>query len=484
MTISSETYKVIYTGDGSTVAFPYTFRILAEGDIQVILYTIADGTETVQTLTTDYAVSGVDDASGGTVTMVAATSSSYQLILKRDMSLTQETDYVENDPFPAASHERALDRLTMLAQQNKEEDNRAFQLDSSVDVPATIQPPTAAGYLYYDGAAYLFNALTSTDYAGDISTGVDASKSTSPVAGDIYVATDTSKFYLCFTTGTWTDYNQDVVDRNTLEIMNIAQDSAGSSPVYERNVPYQHSLAQSITPARDMYCSAVSFKFGTVDGSASAAFRVETDDSGEPSGTLADGFLEVAWSPTTSDDWEELALGFIGKLAAGTKYWLVMTNDASIGVDFALMRSTSSVMAGENYAWNNSAVWYVYAEEFGDLAVRIGTTTFAAGDAVKVVANTFALAQADSLANSDTFIGIVSAVSSASFYSFTDIVTDGKITAFTGLTEGARYYLDPDTAGDITATKTSTSTEVIKPVMIALTETTGLIVNQLGVIVP
>src|SRR3972149_4572660 len=33
--------------------------------------------------------------------------------------------------------------------------------------------------------------------------GLDASKAASPTTGDVYVATDTQKFYMCFTNGTW-----------------------------------------------------------------------------------------------------------------------------------------------------------------------------------------------------------------------------------------------------------------------------------------
>ena len=48
MTISSETYKVIYTGDGAVTEFDYTFRILSEDAIKVTKYTIADGTEVIK----------------------------------------------------------------------------------------------------------------------------------------------------------------------------------------------------------------------------------------------------------------------------------------------------------------------------------------------------------------------------------------------------------------------------------------------------
>ena len=47
--------------------------------------------------------------------------------MRRKLTLTQGTDYVENDPFPAAAHEDALDRLTMVTQQIQEEVDRSIK---------------------------------------------------------------------------------------------------------------------------------------------------------------------------------------------------------------------------------------------------------------------------------------------------------------------------------------------------------------------
>ena len=50
MTISSTTVKNSYSGNGSTTAFAYTFKIFANTDLQVIIRS-STGTETVKTLT-------------------------------------------------------------------------------------------------------------------------------------------------------------------------------------------------------------------------------------------------------------------------------------------------------------------------------------------------------------------------------------------------------------------------------------------------
>ena len=70
MTISSTTVKNSYSGDGSTSAFSYTFKIFANSDLQVIIRS-STGAETVKTITTHYTVSGAGDANGGSVTFTS-----------------------------------------------------------------------------------------------------------------------------------------------------------------------------------------------------------------------------------------------------------------------------------------------------------------------------------------------------------------------------------------------------------------------------
>ena len=118
MAVSSTTSKVSYAGNGSTTVFAYTFKIFAEADLRVFIRDAA-GTEKLKTLTTDYTVSNVGVEGGGNVTFGTAPASGETVVIQRVVALTQGTDYVENDPFPAESHENALDRLTFITQHSK-----------------------------------------------------------------------------------------------------------------------------------------------------------------------------------------------------------------------------------------------------------------------------------------------------------------------------------------------------------------------------
>ena len=129
MTIASETSKVIYNGNGSTVVFSTSFSFLNNEDVKVVL-TSSLGVETNLSITTHYTLSG-GSGSVGNVTMITAPASGEKLTNYRQPPLTQVTDYVNGDSFDAESHERALDKLTQIAQNLKESINRSLKVPVS-----------------------------------------------------------------------------------------------------------------------------------------------------------------------------------------------------------------------------------------------------------------------------------------------------------------------------------------------------------------
>ena len=135
MTVTTTTIKNSYSGNGSTTAFAYTFPINTTSEITVIERS-STGTETVKSEGTGSTNYGIADngASGGTVTMVTAPASGTTLVIRRNTALTQETDYVANDPFPAETHEDALDKLNMQTQELQEQLDRSFKVSRSTTI--------------------------------------------------------------------------------------------------------------------------------------------------------------------------------------------------------------------------------------------------------------------------------------------------------------------------------------------------------------
>jgi hypothetical protein len=163
MTVSSTTTKVSYSGNGSTTVFAYTFKIFADADLTVIVRTDSTGAEVTKTLTTHYTVSGAGNTNGGNVTFGTAPASGETVVIKRNLALTQSTDYTPNDPFPAASHEDALDRQMFVAQQQEERFARALVFPETDTASTTIPSSVARAdkFLGFDSSGNVA-ALSST----------------------------------------------------------------------------------------------------------------------------------------------------------------------------------------------------------------------------------------------------------------------------------------------------------------------------------
>jgi hypothetical protein len=187
MTVSSSTNRVSYSGNGTLTTFAYTFKIFDEGDLTVILRA-SNGAETVQTITTDYTVTGVGDVGGGNVVFTTAPTA------------TEGLDLVPNDPFPAQSLEESLDKLTFMVQQHNEELGRVIKASRT---------NTITGSEFTISAADRANKVFSFDASGDLAVtqelGVwqgDWATSTAFSVRDIVKDASNNNVYICITAHT------------------------------------------------------------------------------------------------------------------------------------------------------------------------------------------------------------------------------------------------------------------------------------------
>lgn len=130
VTVSTTIARVSYAGNGSTTTFTVPFAFLSSADLRVVKRS-ALGTETLLALTTHYTVSGAGTPAGGSVTLLTTPAAGETITIVRDPVILQATDYLPNDPFPAESHERALDLLTMVGQRLDDRLDRALVLGES-----------------------------------------------------------------------------------------------------------------------------------------------------------------------------------------------------------------------------------------------------------------------------------------------------------------------------------------------------------------
>ena len=158
MTVSSSTNRASYSGNGTLTTFAYGFKIFDQDELTVILRS-SDGTETVQTITTNYTVTGVAAAGGGNVVFGTAPASGVTIVILRELDLDQGLDLVPNDPFPAQSLEDSLDKLTFMVQQHNEELGRTIKASRT---------NVLAGSEFTISAADRANKVFSFDGSGDL----------------------------------------------------------------------------------------------------------------------------------------------------------------------------------------------------------------------------------------------------------------------------------------------------------------------------
>lgn len=147
MAVSATTNSVSYTGNGSTTSFAVTFAFQGTGstaELEVIERTIATGAEATKSYTTHYTVTG-GNGSTGAVVAASAPADTVEWHIRRTTTRTQTVDYTANDPFPADTHELALDRLAMGLQEVQGELDRSFKVSrtTSITTPEFVDDAAA-----------------------------------------------------------------------------------------------------------------------------------------------------------------------------------------------------------------------------------------------------------------------------------------------------------------------------------------------------
>lgn len=140
MAVQSDTSRIQYAGNNSTTtsyAVPFVFQ--ENSHLKAIARTSA-GVESVVTLTNH---TGAGNVNGGTVRTAVAVPATSTLTIYREVPATQTTTYAEGGDFPAASHERALDKLTQIAQQLKRGVESSVRLGEATPINPLLVPNSA-----------------------------------------------------------------------------------------------------------------------------------------------------------------------------------------------------------------------------------------------------------------------------------------------------------------------------------------------------
>ena len=450
MTIASTTTKNSYSGNGSTTAFNYTFFIPTNTDIEVIIRS-STGTETVKsegTGSANYSISGVGSSSGGAVTFVTAPISTETVVLRRNTAKTQATDYVANDPFPAESHESALDKLTIISQDLQE------QVDRSLKISRT-------------------NTMTSTDFttsATDRASKVLAFDS----SGELSVTQELGTFK-----GNWaasTTYEQrDIVkdtSTNNIFIVNTGHTSSGSQPLTSNANSAKYDLlvdassattsatnaASSATAAANSATTSTT-KASEASTSASNASTSESNASTSAStaSTQATNASNSATAAASSATSAATSLDTFDDRFLGAKSSDPSTdNDGDALITGALYFNSSNnvLMVYTGSAWVRTTPTSSDQTNINALSASAVITDMALLGTADVIADMALLADADVIADMNT-LATSDIVSDLNTLATSDIVSDLNTLATSDIVSDINVLATSDVVSDLNTLATS-----------------------------
>ena len=303
MAVSSTTSKVSYTATASQTTFAYTFKIFADGDLNVYV------NDVLKTLTTDYTVTGAGDASGGNVVFVSGLSASDEVVIERVLDLTQGTDYVENDPFPAETHEDALDRLTFIAQQHQD------ALDRTVKFATTV---TDAGDVEVLGSATArASKLFAFDSAGDLDITQEIGayqgnwgSSTVYVQRDIVKDTSNNNIYICVEAHT-SSGSQPISTNTDSAKWALIVDAASATTSASAAATSATAAATSATAAASSASAASTSETNAATSATSASTAQTAAETAQTAAETAQAAAEAAEAAaeTYADNFDDAYLG-------------------------------------------------------------------------------------------------------------------------------------------------------------------------------
>jgi len=177
MSINSTVSKVQYTLTAANQTLAVPFYFLEDTHLKVIKVA---ATQTTLTQITHYTVTGAANQAGGQVILTGtATAIGDVITILRNAPATQLVDYAPNGKFPAETHERALDKLTMLTQQLIATDVVGLRFQDGEVLDGTLAKSARSGKVFTFDANGVPVFVTA---AGLVQGGVDAAGASATAA--------------------------------------------------------------------------------------------------------------------------------------------------------------------------------------------------------------------------------------------------------------------------------------------------------------
>ena len=177
-TVSTTAPRNDYIGTNSTAVYSYTFKIFSATDLRVTTRNTSN-VETALVYATDYTVTGVGTAAGGTITLTAGNlATDYALTIRFDRTPRQSTDLRNQGSFFPETHETKFDELTRYSQQIEDVVDRSIHLPETEVGTATATTLPSAGarasqFLSFDASGNVVMAAGTSANLGPVSSYID-----------------------------------------------------------------------------------------------------------------------------------------------------------------------------------------------------------------------------------------------------------------------------------------------------------------------
>ena len=255
MTVNSNLNKIQYVGAGGVTLFPFPYPFELTTDI---VTTVVDTSVTppadISGSFTFVVAGGAGDVGSVTITPAPDTvKTTNRITIKRVVAATQLTSYPESGQFPAKAHEKALDKLTELAQQIFEGLGRtlALSVNTALSSAPVLQDPVPnavlvgdatganiiAGPLVIDVANAQSNAAIATAAAATATAAANAATASAGAINYRYCGTAAGSNGLTLTPGTaLSSYTGALITffagaANTTETMTVNVSGLGAVPL-------------------------------------------------------------------------------------------------------------------------------------------------------------------------------------------------------------------------------------------------------------
>jgi len=426
MTISTTIIKNSYSGNGSTTAFTYNFKIAINTEIEVIVKTNATGAESIRSLgsgSANYGVSGVGNNSG-TVTFVTAPTNLETVVLRRSTAQTQAMDLIDNDPMSAGTIETAHDKAIAISQELQEQLNRSIKISKTNTMTSTEFTVSAA-----DRA----NKLLAFDASGELSITqeIGTFKGTS--------ATTTTAAYVV----------RDIVKGSTTAQLNNIYICIQASPVGTAltNASYWTLIV-------DAFTSATSAATATTKANEAAASASTASGHKDTATTKASEAATSASNASTSETNAAASFDSFDDRYLGAKSSAPSTdNDGNALLTGALYFNSSS---SQLFNWTAADAWEAIKPTSSEQTAINALAASAVVADMALLATSAVIEDMSLLANSDVIadmalLGTSDVVADLNKLATTAIVEDLNILATTDIVSDLNALATTDFVADLTA---------------------------------